>query len=29
VLIGKSSEIKEKIEKYGKITEKNIDEDEY
>jgi zinc protease len=29
VMIGKASEIKDKVEKYGKVTEKNIDEDEY
>jgi predicted Zn-dependent peptidase len=29
VLIGKASEIKDKVEKYGKITEKSIDEDGY
>jgi predicted Zn-dependent peptidase len=29
VMIGKAGEIKDKVSKYGNITEKNIDEDEY
>jgi zinc protease len=29
VMIGKAVEIKDKVSKYGNITEKNIDEDEY
>ena len=29
VLIGKASEIKDAVSKYGKITEKSIDTDEY
>jgi predicted Zn-dependent peptidase len=29
VLIGKASEIKDKVSKYGKITEKSIEEDSY
>ncbi|MFI5237140.1 MAG: M16 family metallopeptidase [Ignavibacteriales bacterium] len=29
VLIGKADEIRDKVAKYGKVTEKNIEEDEY
>ena len=29
VLIGKADEIRDKVAKYGKVIEKNIDEDSY
>ena len=29
VMIGKADDIRDKVAKYGKVTEKNIDEDSY
>jgi predicted Zn-dependent peptidase len=29
VMIGKADEIRDKVAKYGKVIEKNIEEDEY